>query len=123
MIKAERAEGPSVIGGDDAGQSFGASADVNSEDMRLFEMELYKPEENNESLANKVIDRFGEMSAGLNDKRQDYHDKLLRFSKSTKTEDMLAAVRAMSSYHLEIAMVSKVASKATSAIERVTNLQ
>jgi hypothetical protein len=96
---------------------------VSSADMKLFNTEMYTPPVEEQSVADKVIDKFSDMSEGMALKKDDFEMKLSKASETGNAADALAATRAMSEYYLQAAISTKVASKATQAIDKITSLQ
>lgn len=108
------------------GSSSGPVDDIDSvsaEDMNLFKAEMYAPSVEEPSIADRVIDKFSSISGEIKSKKNDYESGLAKASESGDNKDILAANRAMADYYLHTALATKVASKASSAIDRITNLQ
>jgi type III secretion system YscI/HrpB-like protein len=91
--------------------------------MKLFNAEMYTPPVEQQSVADKVIDKFSGMSEDMALKKDDFEGKLVKAAKTGEDVDILAANRAMSEYYLQAALSTKVASKASQAIDKITNLQ
>ena len=96
-------------------------------DIDLFNKEMYAPSSvskvEEKSVADKVIEKFSSMSEDMNSRRNAFDEQLSKAIKTGSTDDVYAATKAMSNYYLQAAMTTKIASKATSAIDRLTNLQ
>ena len=108
------------------GSSSGAMDDtdvVSASDMNLFNAEMYSPPVKETSIADKVVDKFSSISENIGLQKSDFEKKLAKASSTADSKDILEATRAMSDYYLQAAMATKVASKASSAIDRITNLQ
>lgn len=96
---------------------------VSSADVKLFNAEMYVPPVKEQSVAETVIDKFSDISEDMVLKKNDFEMKLSHAAKTGEDNDVLAATRAMSEYYLQAAISTKVASKASQAIDKITNLQ
>ena len=96
---------------------------VSDADAMSFQNELSLSSKKDSSFANQIIDKFGEFSKDIGVRKEDFERKLMKASKSGESADVLEASRAMAEYQLQVSIATKVASKTTSAIEKLTNLQ
>ena len=75
------------------------------------------------SFASQIIDNFSNYSDGMAQKKVQFESALSKASETGNPEDVYAATKAMGDYQLQVLLATKVASKSSSAIEKLTNLQ
>ena len=75
------------------------------------------------SFASQIIDNFANYSDGLAQKKVDFESALTKASETGNPDDVYAATKAMGDYQLQVLLATKVASKSSSAIDKLTNLQ
>ena len=92
-------------------------------DVELFNAEMYKTPVVEQSVADKVIAKFSGVSEDLAKQRSLFEEKLKKAAKTGDNKDIMIATQAMSDYYLQASISAKVVGKATSALDRLTNLQ
>lgn len=96
---------------------------VDDADVLSFQHEMNAPLKTETSFANQIVERFSAVTEDISVKKEAFESKLKKASRTGDTADMLEATRAMSDYQLQVAMSTKVASKTSSAIDKIANLQ
>ncbi len=97
---------------------------VSDADVLLFQQEVEKTKAPSQStFADQIIDKFGGFSEDIGIKKSAFEYKLARAARSGEAGDILEATRAMADYQLQVQVATKVASKANSSIEKISNLQ
>lgn len=119
----ERIVKTSLIGGgadtavaevDLSSTKYQASAD----DVHAFEKALH-----HDPLANSIIGKVDSVSNVIAEKKLDFERALLKATKTNDPADMVNTARALSEYSLQTAIVTKAASKASQAIQKITSPQ
>ncbi len=103
--------------------SGGGGADAASMDeINAFRSDVFRPESDS-SFADKIINDFSGYSEDLAAQKVNFESALGKASETGNPDDILAATKAMGDYQLQVLLATKVASKTSSAIEKLTNLQ
>ncbi|MCX4028153.1 hypothetical protein H0A36_09115 [Endozoicomonas sp. SM1973] len=75
------------------------------------------------SLASQLKEGVTNLTEHLSKQKSDYETSILKAAESSDPIDILQANRDISNYQLEMLMATKLISKTTSTIDRLTNLQ
>jgi type III secretion system YscI/HrpB-like protein len=86
-------------------------------DVTEFEKSLFE-----DPFADGIISHVDTISSSLADKKLTFEQDLAKAAKTADSNDILAATRSLSEYSLQTALLTKIASKASSAIDKLTNL-
>lgn len=91
------------------------------EDIDIF-LSAIKKDPTDMNISEQFINKIGELSADLKDRKDNINNSF----KSTKSSDdyasMIQSLREISDYGFQTAVLTKVVSKATQAVEKLTNL-
>lgn len=94
-----------------------------SEDVKLFEQEMYLAPVDEAPIAGVVADKFNGYAGQLDLAKADYDKKITKVTKTGNVDDFTDAIRAMQDYHLQVNLTMKVVSKCSQALEKITNMQ
>lgn len=102
------------------------SSDVepNQDDVRWFSAAIQhptRPEDTN--VAERIVNQLASSSQELQNLSDDANRALRKASSSSDPKDVVQANRALSSFYLESLLTTKMISKATQAVEKITSLQ
>lgn len=75
------------------------------------------------SFASQIVNNFSNYSEGMAAKKVEFESALTKASETGSPDDVYAATKAMGDYQLQVLLATKVASKSSNAIEKLTNLQ
>ena len=112
--------------GDDVefGSNYHVSDTVSPDDILSFENEMSKVQSpDGASFSDKIIDKFSSVSEDIGIKKEMFENSLMKASRTGDPADILEATRMMADYQLQVQVTTKVASKANSSIEKLSNLQ
>jgi type III secretion system YscI/HrpB-like protein len=101
----------------DSGQNLEGDEMALPRDVKAFEKSLFE-----DPFAKGFIGHVDSISSSLADKKQSFERDLAKASKTADNKDILQATRSLSEYALQTALVTKIASKTSSAIDKLTNL-
>lgn len=91
---------------------------ADSNDVHLFENSLY-----HDPLANKIIGQVDNISNSLAEKKLEFEKLLKKAADSSDAKDILNATRALSEYSLQTTIITKVASKSSQSLQKLTSPQ
>ena len=88
------------------------------DDINEFEKYLYF-----DPIGDQIFGQVDQISNNLAEKKIEFEKSLKKAAETAKSSDIIEATRNLAEYSLHTTMVSKVASKTSQAIEKLTNLQ
>ena len=93
-------------------------------DVQWFTAQLHKAQKpESDNVAERVISGISGSSERLQKLSQTADRDLRRAAKTANAEDITRATRSLSNFYLESLLTSKLISKGTQAVEKLTNLQ
>jgi type III secretion system YscI/HrpB-like protein len=97
--------------------NLGDDENASPKDVMEFEKALFE-----DPFADGIISHVDSISSSLADKKLAFEQDLAKASKTAEAKDILEATRSLSEYSLQTSLVAKIASKTSSAIDKLTNL-
>jgi type III secretion system YscI/HrpB-like protein len=101
----------------DSGQNLEGDEVAFPKDVMEFEKALFE-----DPFADGIISHVDTISSSLADKKLAFEQDLAKASKTADSKDILEATRSLSEYSLQTALLTKIASKTSAAIDKLTNL-
>ncbi|MDH2435684.1 type III secretion system inner rod subunit SctI [Pokkaliibacter sp. MBI-7] len=95
------------------------------QDVHFFSAAMQAPQQDqsNTNVAERIVDQLSGSSEHLQELSDKANKALRKASKSSNPEDVIAANRSLSSFYLESLLTTKLISKGSQAIEKLTSLQ
>ncbi|PXF32321.1 hypothetical protein WH50_05280 [Pokkaliibacter plantistimulans] len=95
------------------------------QDVHFFSAAMQAPQQDqsNTNVAERIVDQLSGSSEHLQALSDKANKALRKASKSSSPEDVIAANRSLSSFYLESLLTTKLISKGSQAIEKLTSLQ
>ena len=88
------------------------------DDISEFEKALF-----NDPIGDQIIGQVDNLSNSLAEKKLEFEKSLKKAAETAESSDIIEATRNLAEYSLHTTMISKIASKTSQAIEKLTNLQ
>jgi type III secretion system YscI/HrpB-like protein len=91
------------------------------EEIDLF-LSAIKKDPSDMNISEQFINKISEMSVDFKNKKEDIHNGFKTTKSSDDYASMIQSLREISDYGFQTAVLTKVVSKATQAVEKLTNL-